>query len=221
MRVALCSALILLISPSCLPFSFMGSSSQRPVSYLHRSLTAVYSKKGGNNGGSEDEKKTGDSSPSATGSKTTGILDSPTFLKRKIEVLKSDLTKLTETDIPALEESVSAQKEEWGEQITRIRRETAVARDRLFNETKTLETTSKVEVVRALLPVIDNFERAFSSVVVEDGSKGEDVVGDFKAVFEEITEKLTGLGCEEIKCLGEVRKISTRQCVLTCVCLFF
>ena len=51
--------------------------------------------------------------PSESGS---DILNSPAFLKRKVDVLKSDIAK-AENDLEELKEKVAAGKAEWGDQL--------------------------------------------------------------------------------------------------------
>jgi flagellar motility protein MotE (MotC chaperone) len=50
------------------------------------------------------------------------ILNSPAFLKRKVDVLKSDIAKADE-DIAALTEAVEAGKAEWGDQLDKLQAE--------------------------------------------------------------------------------------------------
>ena len=68
----------------------------------------------------EAEAGTESETPSATGS--TDILNSPAFLKRKIDVLKSDIAQ-AEADIVAAQEQAQAGKAEWGPQLENLERE--------------------------------------------------------------------------------------------------
>jgi hypothetical protein len=52
----------------------------------------------------------------------TDILNSPAFLKRKLEVLKSDIEK-TEANLEAALEQAEIAKEEWGPQLEDLQRE--------------------------------------------------------------------------------------------------
>jgi hypothetical protein len=63
-----------------------------------------------------------DSSEASSGGATTDILNSPAFLKRKLEVLTSDLEK-TEADLEAALERAEIAKEEWGPQLEDLKRE--------------------------------------------------------------------------------------------------
>ena len=62
----------------------------------------------------------------ATADAGNDILNSPAFLKRKLEVLKSDIEK-TEADLEAALERAEVAKEEWGPQLEDLQREVRVS----------------------------------------------------------------------------------------------
>jgi len=53
------------------------------------------------------------------------ILSSPAFLKRKLEVLETDIAK-TEEDLVAATERKEVAKEEWGPQLEALQREVSL-----------------------------------------------------------------------------------------------
>ena len=71
----------------------------------------------------EEDNETGTEEETASGdAAATDILNSPAFLKRKIDVLKSDIEKADE-DIAAAQELAEAGKVEWGPQLEDLQRE--------------------------------------------------------------------------------------------------
>ena len=60
-----------------------------------------------------------------TTSSGTDILNSPAFLKRKVDVLKSDIAKIDE-EIEAAKQLLEAGKAEWGPQLDDLQREVSV-----------------------------------------------------------------------------------------------
>lgn len=72
----------------------------------------------------EDEKETETASDEteAPASASTDILNSPAFLKRKIDVLKSDIAQI-ETDTEEAKKRVEEGRAEWGPQLEELQRE--------------------------------------------------------------------------------------------------
>jgi molecular chaperone GrpE len=65
-----------------------------------------------------------------------------------------------------------------------------------------LRATAKASVVRDLLPVIDNFERALKHVPAE--LEGNDYVKGIQGIVKQFEKTLADLGVEKIKTVGEV-----------------
>jgi len=65
-----------------------------------------------------------------------------------------------------------------------------------------LRETVKAEVVRELLPVIDNFDRSLKHVPTD--LKDNDYVKGVQAVVKQFEKTLTDIGVERIKTVGEV-----------------
>ena len=63
------------------------------------------------------------------------ILNSPAFLKKKVEVLKKEVEE-AEADIKVAEAELRAAEEEWGDQMTRLKSEYDFIKARIFNETR-------------------------------------------------------------------------------------
>lgn len=76
-----------------------------------------------------EEETTDDAAPAAAADSTNDILSSPAFLKRKLEVLESDITS-TEEELAAATERKEVAKEEWAPQLEALQREVCIAQYR-------------------------------------------------------------------------------------------
>ena len=76
---------------------------------------------------------------------TDDILNSPAFLKKKVEVLKKEKEE-AEQDIKVAEAELRAAEEEWGEQMTRLKNEYDFIKARSFNETRDAGDVATVKV---------------------------------------------------------------------------
>lgn len=72
--------------------------------------------------GAGGEEAPQDEAPAADADASTDILNSPAFLKRKIDVLKSDIAK-AEEDIELAKQRLEEGKAEWGAQLDELQKE--------------------------------------------------------------------------------------------------
>lgn len=99
----------------------------------------------------------------------------------------------------------SAYEQQIAELTAALQRERADAmniRRNYDQQISGLRTTAKASVIRQLLPVIDNFERALKHVPAD--LEGNDYVKGIQAIVKQFEKVLTDLGVEKIKTVGEV-----------------
>ena len=159
------------------------------------------------------------------------ILNSPAFLKKKVDVLKGEI-KSADEDIEVAEGELRAAEEEWGDQMRRLKGEFDFIKQRSFNEVSTLRRRSPafqadplltdgfllpssivfrktrdasdvatVSVIKEVLQVVDNFNRAFSSIKCES-DEAKAVEEDFRGAYDDIEGLFKELGVEEVETLG-------------------
>lgn len=88
------------------------------------------------------------------------------------------------------------------EALQRERADADNIRRRHTEEIIGLKTHVKAKVVRDLLPVIDNFERALKHVPKE--LEGDDYVKGVQGIVKQFAKTLENIGVERIKTVGEV-----------------
>lgn len=94
-------------------FSSQQISTQQMTQSVLRPSTMLYA---------EEAEEAAEEAPAAATGAADDILNSPAFLKRKIDVLKSDIAAIDEK-ISAANEVYEANKAEWGPQIENLRKE--------------------------------------------------------------------------------------------------
>jgi molecular chaperone GrpE len=99
-------------------------------------------------------------------------------------------------------EEVEQQLGELTEALQRERADAVNLRRRHEADMANLKTHVKAGVVRDLLPVIDNFERALKHV--PEDLQANDYVKGVQAVVKQFEKTLTDIGVERIKTAGEV-----------------
>ncbi len=105
--------------------------------------------------------------------------------------------KHMEVDVVALEQQVA----ELTDALQRERADATNIRRRHQDQVAGLKTMTKAEVVRDLLPVIDNFERALKHV--PDNLKDDDYVKGVQGVVKQFEKTLEQMGVQRIKTTGQ------------------
>lgn len=128
------------------------------------------------------------------------ILNSPEFLKRKRDVLKSDLAK-AEADLKAAQERLEAGKGEWGSQIEDLQKEYKTIQQRMNTQSNKSDDMATSQVAREMLAVLDNFDRAFGQVTATTDQE-KAIEAEFRHAYDAVLEIFKQLGVEEVKTVG-------------------
>ena len=130
------------------------------------------------------------------------IMNSPVFLTRKIELLKQEIKKAEEDTLLADSERQIA-KEEWGPQMNRMQIEYDNVRARSYNLTSEVKSIATVQVMKEILPVFDNFLRAFLATPDIQSSAGLEIKRKYQKIYDDMMNLFEEIGVEEVKTVGE------------------
>lgn len=144
----------------------------------------------------------------------TDILNSPAFLKRKLELLKEDTLKI-ETDITEIKTKVEEGKAEWGERLDQLDKEFLNIQERLIKQTSESGGQATIDVVRKILDVIDNYDRAFKSVQAPSNDVEAGIEADYKKSYDMILATFKTLGVEQLDTIGQEFDYEKHQAVFT------
>ena len=131
---------------------------------------------------------------------TTDILNSPAFLKRKVEVLESDIAAL-DKEIEEANAVYLAGKEEWGPKFDMINKESQAMQERLAKQGSQGKETATVDVATSILNVLDNYDRAFQAVEAATNEEVE-IVDAYKHTYDLIIDALTELNVTKVETVG-------------------
>jgi len=206
-QIALCSFLAASIdafapSSNNVPLAsitFAGPAAPQPM----RHLSTLYSE-------AEDASSNEEETAAAEGENTAAaapaavdasdILNSPAFLKRKVEVLQSDLAAL-QKEIEEANAVYLAGKEEWGPKFDMINKESQAMQERLAKQGSQGKETATVEVATSILNVLDNYDRAFQAVEAATNEEVE-IVDAYKHTYDLIIDALTDLNVTKVETVG-------------------
>jgi|ERR1712194_75891 len=140
------------------------------------------------------------------------ILNSPAFLKRKLEVLESDIAA-AEGDLAAATERKEVAKEEWGPQLEALQREYTNIQQRMTEQNQEGDSDAKVRVVKGILDLLDNFDRA-SGVIVAETEEDKVVQAEYKQAYQDILDQFEKLGVTEVETVGQEFDYELHQAVM-------
>lgn len=95
---------------------------------------------------------------------------------------------------------LTAERDQYLDALQRLKAEFDNFRKRTDRDRGTIAVGATREVVRGLLPVMDNLERAVAAL----GDQGESIVAGLEMVRGQLAGLLTGHGVEEIPAFGQV-----------------
>jgi len=156
--------------------------------------------------------ETEDGKPNASTEDANDILSSPAFLKRKLEVLQSDITT-TEEDLEKSVERLEVAKEEWGPQLEALQNEYSNIQERMSNQNQDGDTDAIVRVVTAILDLLDNFDRA-SGVIMPETDSEKAIEAAYKTAYQDILDQFEKLGVTEVETLGKEFDYELHQAVM-------
>lgn len=181
--------------------------SYRPVTTILRN-----SETGDETNEPNEAKDDAEKAKSDNSSASNDILNSPPFLKRKLEVLRTDVLK-ADADIEAAKERLEAGKAEWGAQIEDLEKEYKNIQQRMSAQSSKSDDQAVMQVSRQMLDVLDNFDRAFGQVTAETESD-EAIVNEYRKAYDTILATFKNLGVEEIQSVGTEFNYEVHQAVM-------
>jgi len=149
---------------------------------------------------------------SDTSAGATDILNSPEFLRRKIDVIKSDIAQ-AEADTVVAQEQAEAGKAEWGPQIEDLEREYKNIQERMTSQSGQQNDMAITMVVREMLELLDNFDRAFGVIKPENDEQAA-IEAEYKELYQSVVDKFVELGVEQVATLGTEFDYEVHQAVM-------
>jgi molecular chaperone GrpE len=109
--------------------------------------------------------------------------------------------KKNEVDYAQVAEQLATENAQLTEALQRERADATNIRRRHDEQIASLRSTVKASVVKDLLPIIDNFERALKHVPKE--LEGNEYVKGIEGIVRQFEKTLADIGVERIKTVGE------------------
>lgn len=169
-----------------------------PVNGLSRRLTSQL-RSDGTNGDSEAESTSAPEDSTASEGESD-IMNSPAFLRKKAEVLKSDI-EAVEKEIEETNAAYLEGKEEWGSKFEDLEKESLLMGERMSRQSREASMAATQDVGKKMVELLDNYDRAFGSISASSDEE-EGIAEDYKNTYGMIIDTLVGFNVTKIETVG-------------------
>ena len=135
-------------------------------------------------------------------------------LLRKIETTESEVT----ATIAQREKDEGTLKEldaEFGDEISRVKKEYARMKERSYEESKAETLEAKSKALSDVLPITDNFFRAKPLFEPQETDNEKAIMAAYEGVFEEFQKVLEDFGVSKVESLGQPFDFNTMEAIMT------
>mmetsp|Transcript_39327 Transcript_39327/g.57859 ORF Transcript_39327/g.57859 Transcript_39327/m.57859 type:complete len:245 (+) Transcript_39327:131-865(+) len=141
------------------------------------------------------------------------ILNSPGFLKRKVEVLQGDIEAMDEK-IAQAKAGIETGKAEWGEKFAALEKESINIQDRMIALSKDGDGRASAEVARVILEVIDNYDLAFGNITPETDEE-KAIEAAYTETYDSIIRLFKDIGVTQVETVGKEFDYEVHNAVMT------
>ena len=125
--------------------------------------------------------------------------ESPTQEAEEIEEEKAEKNSVS-ADV--IEKSIEEKEIDYKDQLLRLQAEFINYRKRIMKEFEQIRTIAKIEFIKSLLPIMDNFESAIEHSKELDKDT-DNIISGFYLIYEQLKNILTKEGIEILNPMGE------------------
>lgn len=135
-------------------------------------------------------------------------------LRKKIENLNTVIASVREER--TVEEAELAKLEaEFGDEITRIKKEFARIKERSVEEAVEISNKAKIDALKEVLPITDNYYRA-KSVYEPITAEGElKIMSTYDEIFVDFMKVIEGFGVSTVTSLGQKYDYNFMEAIMT------
>jgi molecular chaperone GrpE len=135
-------------------------------------------------------------------------------LLKKIEDVQSDINTI-KTEIQQEESLLVKLDEEYGSEITRIKKEFARMKERSFEEATEISNQAKVGALKEVLPITDNYFRAKSVFEPLTTDDEKFVAKTYDDVFSAFSKVIEDFGVTRVLSIGQPFDFNFMEAIMT------
>lgn len=135
-------------------------------------------------------------------------------LLENLETLNNEIGQSIETREKD-EEELKKLDDEYGSEIARVKKEFARMKERSFEEAKAESDKAKVDALKEILPVTDNYLRARPLFENTESDQEAKILATYDEIFDDVNTVLEEFGVTKIASLGEPFDFNFMEAIMT------
>jgi molecular chaperone GrpE len=139
----------------------------------------------------------------------------------EIEKLNSKISELTasisvvRSEIEVEQETLKRLDDEFGAEIARVRKEFSRMKERSYEESTAISNKAKVDAVKEILPLGDNYQRARKVFQPLNTVEETQIAQEYDRLFESFSKVLEEFGVVKVSSLGEPFDVKFMEAIMT------
>lgn len=135
-------------------------------------------------------------------------------LNTKLENLSKTLSSMQD-DRNAVDAELEKLDQEYGSEISRIKREFSRMKERSYEETRDLANKAKIDALKEVLPITDNYFRAKQLFVPIQTDSEQIIQGIYDEIFTSFSAVIEGFGVTRVESLGNPFDFNFMEAIMT------
>lgn len=135
-------------------------------------------------------------------------------LVKKIDDMKKEIESFKQANIKD-EETLKALDDEYGSEIDRVKKEFSRIKERAYEEARELRLKAKVDSVKDILPITDNYFRAKGIYEPTQNDSEKGVLDIYDHIFNKLFNILEEFGAKRVKSVGEKYDYNFMEAIMT------
>lgn len=135
-------------------------------------------------------------------------------LLKKIDEINLDINN-TKNEIKIYEEEYNKLNDEYGSEITRVKKEFSRMKERSIEESVEIISKAKVDALKDVLPINDNYFRAKSIYQNIENENEKNINDVYEEVFNSFSKVIQDFGVKRVESLGKPFDFNFMEAIMT------
>jgi molecular chaperone GrpE (heat shock protein) len=135
-------------------------------------------------------------------------------LNKKLETLSITLNTLKD-EKKVVDDELAKLDQEYGSEISRIKKEFSRMKERSYEETRDLANKAKIDALKEVLPITDNYFRAKQVFQPIQTDSEQNIQNMYDNIFSSFSKVISDFGVERVESVGKPFDFNFMEAIMT------